>query len=300
MADRKRIRWIYKPSAPFYDPRVPELIVLGHSRIAKALFLPEHAHEGSFELAYIERGAVTWETGGVEYPTRTGQFYRSLPGERHRGKLNYIEPCTIWWMEFADPEHAPEFLRLSKEERLELKRRLTDLPRVIDGGKQAGERFRLLRQELMRDDHPLKTALVRLHMLDLLRLLLGPPKERRVPEDIRGELAELAREIERRPERRWTVPDMAARLRVSPSHFHRVFREVHGMSPARFLSEVRIERACRMLEEPRHSIAFIAQELGFATSQYFTSVFKKYRGVTPGEWREASLARRERERRGSP
>jgi AraC-like DNA-binding protein len=48
----------------------------------------------------------------------------------------------------------------------------------------------------------------------------------------------------------------------------------------------RIYRAKYLLREPDRPITAIALDLGFSSSQYFATVFKKLVGLTPGEYRQ--------------
>jgi AraC-like DNA-binding protein len=85
-----------------------------------------------------------------------------------------------------------------------------------------------------------------------------------------------------------TLSEMAARAALSPSHFAVLFKRETGQTPLEFLTEARIERASKRLRaEPELKITTLAHELGFSSSQYFSLVFKKLKGCTPGEWREA-------------
>lgn len=84
------------------------------------------------------------------------------------------------------------------------------------------------------------------------------------------------------------VDDLAGLLRLSPSHFTRLFRRTTGVPPYRYLQRRRIERAIALLRGA-DSLAEIAQQLGFANQSHFTQVFRQHMGSTPArvraEWR---------------
>ena len=78
------------------------------------------------------------------------------------------------------------------------------------------------------------------------------------------------------------VADLARVAKMSRFHFTRLFQRAWGLSPGRFLSLVRLEHAMRMLREGGFTIKELAQQCGFGTANYFTKVFRKHYGVTPG------------------
>jgi AraC family transcriptional regulator len=82
-----------------------------------------------------------------------------------------------------------------------------------------------------------------------------------------------------------TLGDMAAAAELSPFHFLRVFKTATGQTPYRFLTRVRVERACRHLERGELSVTEIAQACGFATPSRFASAFRTQIGLSPSAYR---------------
>jgi len=52
-----------------------------------------------------------------------------------------------------------------------------------------------------------------------------------------------------------------------------------------YLTELRLKRACLLLQEGKNSITDVALDSGYMTVQYFSEVFKKRYGITPSEFR---------------
>ncbi len=71
-------------------------------------------------------------------------------------------------------------------------------------------------------------------------------------------------------------------------YFASMFRAATGMTPHRYLLERRIIHAQHMLTQQTCSLAQIAHACGFANQAHMTDVFRKYRGITPGELRRTS------------
>jgi len=82
-----------------------------------------------------------------------------------------------------------------------------------------------------------------------------------------------------------TVVELSRRLGWSPSHVQHRFRAEVGVAPAEWRLRRRIFAACRRLESTDEPITGIALGLGFASSQYFATAFKRVMGSSPTAFR---------------
>lgn len=73
---------------------------------------------------------------------------------------------------------------------------------------------------------------------------------------------------------------------MSPRNFSRVFASETGLTPATFVTRVRVDRACRLLEASPHAIDRIAGICGFRTDDVLRRVFLRIKGCTPSEYRK--------------
>ena len=76
----------------------------------------------------------------------------------------------------------------------------------------------------------------------------------------------------------------------SYNYLRAVFREVTGIPPAEYLNRLRIEYVCEQLTYSGQSIKEIAYNIGFDDPQYFSRMFKKFTGLTPGQYRRHILS----------
>ncbi len=81
------------------------------------------------------------------------------------------------------------------------------------------------------------------------------------------------------------VVEMAAAVRLSPSHFSRAFRASLGMSPKQYLMHRRVEMAKEMLRDGSSRLIEVALSCGFCDQAHFTRVFHAATGVSPRRWR---------------
>ena len=82
-----------------------------------------------------------------------------------------------------------------------------------------------------------------------------------------------------------SMDQVSGHVGISPQHLSRLFREEMETSFTKYLTEHRIERACRLLDDTPLGIAEVADRCGYTDANYFAKVFRKYRGVSPGDYR---------------
>lgn len=84
---------------------------------------------------------------------------------------------------------------------------------------------------------------------------------------------------------RITMDDLAAHVNLSRAHLSRVLSEDLGMPFSEFVNAMRVEKSKELLRRPDVSLADIAGLTGFSDQSYFTKVFRKSVGMSPGEFR---------------
>ncbi|MGA7997999.1 MAG: AraC family transcriptional regulator [Bradyrhizobium sp.] len=91
-----------------------------------------------------------------------------------------------------------------------------------------------------------------------------------------------------------TLLDLAAVAGLSRMHFASQFRAATGFRPHEYLLRRRIQRAEELLRQSTMTLVEVALTVGFQTQAHFTTVFKRFVGDTPYQWRNAhcSVGRR--------
>lgn len=80
----------------------------------------------------------------------------------------------------------------------------------------------------------------------------------------------------------WTLNRMAESCGLGRTRFVHYCKRATGVSPQEYLAELRLARAADMLHTTDLTVAQIALQCGFQTSQYFSTVFRRRFGVSPG------------------
>lgn len=86
--------------------------------------------------------------------------------------------------------------------------------------------------------------------------------------------------------RKLGLKDMSASVNLSPWRLAHLFKAEIGMSPQRYLTLVRLQRAKNQLETTFLSIQEIAAAVGIPNPSQFTKSFKAAYGMTPVEYRK--------------
>jgi transcriptional regulator GlxA family with amidase domain len=87
------------------------------------------------------------------------------------------------------------------------------------------------------------------------------------------------------PSRPLDVPSLAAHAGLSERHLLRLFRQEVGTTPARYVEQVRIEAARRLLELEDSGLAAVADRCGFGTVETMRRSFQRRLGVAPDQYR---------------
>ena len=98
----------------------------------------------------------------------------------------------------------------------------------------------------------------------------------------------VARALElmgRRLDQRWTVEALARAVGLSRPAFAKRFVVALGVPPLRYLADIRLELAARLLESSDASLSELALKVGYASEFGFSRAFKRRFGVAPSFFR---------------
>jgi AraC-like DNA-binding protein len=263
--------------APF-RAQVPDIGAVGCRASQSAGTWGVHAHD-SYELHYVERGLLWTRLGEERRVARTGDLFLTLPNETHGGPRGVIGPCVIYWLGLrVRPSEGGRFLGLSVDETRALLDRLGALAARI---KPAGPRQRAVFPRLLsacaERGVPAAAVLARSAALELLVSFAFDEATPQHSLIVREAIAWMEQHL-CEP---FDAEAISSHLGWSRSRLKTLFREEVQMAPAEWHLERRILEASRKLEEPSAKITEIAHELGFSSSQYFATTFRRLTGLTP-------------------
>jgi AraC-like DNA-binding protein len=85
------------------------------------------------------------------------------------------------------------------------------------------------------------------------------------------------------------IEDVADKLNLSYTSFRLNFKKYTGISPAKYFSNLKIEKAKQMLLETPYSIKEVSYMLRFSSIEHFSTLFKKVTGISPKDYRKSKL-----------
>jgi AraC-like DNA-binding protein len=258
------------------------LIELGRYNIASAKpALPVHSHRNALEICFLVRGRQTYRVGPDFFSLRGGDLFLTFPDETHSTGGLPEEKGILYWMLLAVPRRGHPFLGLPPSEAGVLIRALTGIGKRHFRGswkiKEHLDAFTVLHHETK---NPLRAcAMANRAVAFLLEVIAcgraSPPPERPlgpVIEFIHNHLGDAPR-----------IPELAERAGLSQARFKVRFKEETGVPPGEFVQRARIDEARRKLASGNEPVTRIAFDLGFNSSQYFATVFKRYTGLSPSD-----------------
>ena len=82
------------------------------------------------------------------------------------------------------------------------------------------------------------------------------------------------------------LDELSALLNVCNDHMIRLFRSATGKTPIKYITELRLQEALRLLTATDQSVTECAGRAGFSSCGYMTRVFRAYLGFTPSQYRK--------------
>ena len=83
-----------------------------------------------------------------------------------------------------------------------------------------------------------------------------------------------------------SLDEVAGAVYLSPAYFSKIFKEEMKCNFNSYLNQVRIDKSKNLLLNSKFSLVEIAGMVGYEDQSYFTKVFKRISGLSPGKYRE--------------
>ena len=269
-------------------------LTLGRFRYHRASAeLEEQRHDSWLVLVFVLSGAQHYRVGDREVEVRGGQGLRILPGLRYstggwpeqRGEL-------AWLILNARPLPRGRALGMSATGVRAVFSRLAapSSPVVFEQPDGVAGMIASVFDAWQEHDDPLARETIRNQVAALVlasATALGGVRRKSPPcSPNAGRINKVLGWVGGHLGEQVTAETMAELSGLSPACFFAEFKKHTGTTPKDYLLRLRIARAARRLrEEPELTVTRIAHEFGFSSSQYFSTVFRRYLGASPRDWR---------------
>jgi len=101
-----------------------------------------------------------------------------------------------------------------------------------------------------------------------------------------GVIVNIAQYVRENFHKNLSLRELGGLFELSPVYLGQLFKKQYGISFKKFLSEIRIEEAKRLLSSTDLRVYEVAHSVGYADSDYFTEQFIKSAGISPSVYRE--------------
>lgn len=269
---------------------IPHLRVLGRYRYLRAHPpLAAHEHPGMMEISYLARGTQTYWVGDSCYRMTGGDVFTTFPDEPHSTGPDPEHCGLMYWFVFELPKSPEDFLGLPDSLALAYWKGLQNFPhRHCCAGPSLQPILEKVFRAAEAPHGPMRGPRMHLALLEYLSEFLDLAKKApvRSPSKVIMSVLEY---IEQNIEAPLAVEALAQKAGLSVPRFKARFRAETGFPPAGFVLRRRIERAGQLLASQDRSVLEVAMQVGFCSSQYFASAFRRVTGLTPTAYRERLL-----------
>ncbi len=98
----------------------------------------------------------------------------------------------------------------------------------------------------------------------------------------------IARYVRENLNRRISVADICRHMGISKNTLNRTMRKAYGVSMGEYILNMRMELACKLLQNTDDTVSSICEQTGFCDTSYFCKMFKKSVGMSPARYRKTS------------
>lgn len=265
--------------------KVPSVPLLGRYNYTEArASLPEHSHAHAVEICYLARGRQTYCIGSQRYDLQGGDLFFTLPGEVHGTGSSPEEKGVLYWLILLDPrETGHSLLGLSAVDSMVLWNSIIQFPRRhFPGAPEMKELLESIIAITRKKQTPLDRVALQNHLIRFCLMVGEACLTVKSPNGQWTRFEKVFAHIQSHiddPDA-LVVPVLAKVAGLSPSRFKASFKQKTGVPPAEYALRARIAEARLRLMDPTVPITKVAIDLGFSSSQYFASTFKRFAGVT--------------------
>ncbi len=235
-----------------------------------------HFHPNTIEVCYIVRGRLDWWIGEDLVEIHSSDVVVMMPGVPHGSVDATLQPCE-YYTAHIQPDQLPASAKAATNE--------PGFGGHHPGASETGELVIRLFEEHnqprpYRDD--CAQSLINLLCFSLARNA-NTAQGNEAPNYLVRRAMKAFFDEESRPR---SVDEVARKLKVSTVWLTRVFRQELGQSPGEWIRSRQMIEAKRLLAQTDLSVIEISVRLGFTTSQYFATAFRRDTGLTPSAYRE--------------
>jgi AraC-like DNA-binding protein len=273
---------------------INRIISLHYFEYGKDYVFNGEAHD-FWEIAYADKGELLIECDSGGVILKKGELIFHKPNEFHTVKATGGKAFNLLVISFDTSSPAIHFfenriIKINNNARTLLSRLLSEGRSAYMGPLDAYDQKKLIRSPdcPFGAEQMIKLSLEAL-LIEFIRELPSPPKKTSLTYSTRETAANAAvekicRYMESNYTKDITIGDLCRRFNMGQTCLKQVFREVTGKPPIRYLTELRLSEAKKLIREEQYNFTQIAELVGYNSVHYFSRSFRKNTGMTPSEY----------------
>ena len=255
----------------------PELIYTGLLEDAPNWFNIQHSHDFC-EILYVAGGAGEAILEGKKFRLAPGDLVVVNPGTLHEERSDAKAPLRLIFLairDFAVPGLPAGCLSQEKY-------------RVLSCGEYRYKMDIYLRELLQETSSQIEfyqeisQGLVSALLVLVMRLIRINPEDE-------AALSQECQKIKEYLDQNFTSPitldSLSETVYISKHYLSHLFKEQTGISPIKYLTSKRMEKACELLSETELPVSEVSKAVGYENPLYFSQVFKRIFGISPVKYR---------------
>lgn len=229
-----------------------------------------YAHSGALYFS-VDGGEPRLITGPAAFWTWPGPHYRYWPASSEGWDHYYVSwygpRATAWQRRGLHPKGRPD-----------------SAVRPVSDPAQFRAAFEMLLGTLK--SRPRNDPMV-VHQLEgLLMQLHVQTSVAREESSVLQSVRDIAEAVKANPQRAWDFAAEADHVGCTPTHFRRIWKALTGVSPLTYLNKTRMDLAAELLRRDKLHLQAIASTVGFEDVSYFSRLFRRFQGMSPGTYRD--------------
>ncbi len=261
-------------------------------------FVDEAESHEPWELVFVDRGACAVVANGQEILLNQGEMYFHQPWETHKLKTVKGVAPNVFIITFLS--HSPAMRRFADRKLIATLSAKQHISAILHEAESTYEmpfnspRMQLLklkpRDALFAGE---QTILSRLELM-LIEFVRADKEEAVKPRtfhsrEVIGDAFALRiiAYMEKNLYNRFSVEDLCAELSFGRTYVSNYFSRVCGTTLLNYYTMMKVGEAKRLIRESGKNFSEISEMLLFTNPHYFSTIFKKYAGMTPSQYKRS-------------
>lgn len=230
-----------------------------------------------FQLLYVAKGSAYFQIGDMLHRLHEGSVALYYPDDNQYYRYERVDEPDIYWVHFTGSQVGDILSQLG-----------FDKSGVYRPGPKS--EFALLIQKMIQELQVKRSryhAVANLYLKELIELLARHAAENEKNTWNSNEIVEKAIvDFHQSYHLPIQINDYARQLNISCCWFIRSFKRYTGVTPQRYITDIRISKAKELLYSSSLTGGEIAQIIGYTNPLYFSRIFKQMTGVSPQIFRK--------------